>query len=384
LAQLVSIGATGRELPLSPEVRDEEEWRKQITSLLIADRLVIVIDNVERTLCSGHLAAVLTTSEWADRLLGKSEVLHLHSRAIWIATGNNIRLGGDISRRAYWIRLNANLAKPWMRDSREFKRELPSWAVAHRSEIVAALLTMARAWIKGGRPAWSGCPLGSYEAWSRTVGGILEYCNLKNFLSNLEALYEQVDDEPAQWAVFFGAVFEVFGENNYFSTKALLEHVSGESGHLFGSDNNNSIKSALPESLGEPNDKGFSRRLGLAMRKRKDQIFETGEGFIQLREGLPDSHRKKPQWQLTRIQPSEKSEKTASSASTASSSNTYTEKEKIIPKDNHGNEGINIFSHIEGGSEHTAQDALDAKEQSCVSEYEIEERKAIQNEGRDG
>jgi hypothetical protein len=382
LAQLASIVATGRELPLSPEVRDEDEWRKQITSLLIADRLVIVIDNVERTLCSSHLAAVLTTSEWADRLLGKSEVLHLHSRAIWIATGNNIRLGGDISRRAYWIRLNANVAKPWMRDSREFKRELPAWAITHRTEIVAALLTMARAWIQGDRPSWSGRPLGSYEAWSRTVGGILEYCGLNNFLSNLEALYEQVDDEPAQWGVFFGAVFEVFGENNYFSTKALLERVSGESGHLFGQDKNNSLKSALPESLGEPNDKGFSRRLGLAMRKRKDQIFETGEGFIQLKEGLPDSHRKKPQWKLALIQLSEESQKTASSASSASSSHSYMENKKIIPKDCHGNEEINIFSHIEGGGEHAAQDALAAKEESCASVCELEEREAIQNEER--
>jgi hypothetical protein len=381
LAQLASIAATGRELPLSPEVRDEEEWRKQITSLFIADRLVIVIDNVERTLCSSHLAAALTTSEWADRLLGKSEVLRLRSRAIWIATGNNIRLGGDISRRVYWIRLNANVAKPWMRDPREFKRELPAWAITHRTEIVAALLIMARSWIVGGRPAWSGRPLGSYESWSGTVGGILEYCGLNGFLSNLEALYEQADDEPAQWGVFFCAVFEFFGENNYFSTKALLEQISGESGHLSGLDKNNSLKSALPESLGEPNDKGFSRRLGLALRKRKDQIFETWQGFMQLKEGLPDSHRKKPQWKLTLVQTSEGSPKTASSASTASSSSSYTENKKIIPEVFRAKGELNIFSHMEGVSEHTAQDALDARE-PCLSECELEEREAIQNEGR--
>ena len=381
LAQLASIAATGRELPLSPEVRDEDEWRKQITSLLIADRLVIVIDNVERTICSSHLAAVLTTSEWADRLLGKSEVLRLCSRAIWIATGNNIRLGGDISRRVYWIRLNANVAKPWMRDSREFKRELPAWAITHLAEIVAALLIMARSWIVGGRPEWSGRPLGSYESWSRTVGGILEYCGLNGFLSNLEALYEQVDDEPAQWGVFFCAIFEFFGENNYFSTKALLEQVSGESWHLSGLDKNNSLKSALPESLGEPNDKGFSRRLGLALRKRKDQIFETWQGFIQLKEGLPDSHRKKPQWKLTLIQSSEECPKTASSASTASSSSSYTENKKIIPEAFRANGELNIFSHMEVAGEHAAQDAL-AAEEPCISECEQEEREAIQNEGQ--
>jgi hypothetical protein len=382
LAQIVSIVASGHEIPLSPEVRDEEEWRKQITSLLIADRPIVVIDNIDRTLCSSQLAAVLTTSEWSDRILGKSEVLHLHSRAIWIATGNNIRLGGDIARRSYWIRLNSNLPRPWMRDSRDFKRELPSWAVAHRLEMVAALLTMARAWFLDNKPDWTGRPLGSYEIWSRTVGGVLDYCGLKNFLANLEDMYEQADDEPGQWAVFFGVIFEVFGENNSFSTKALLKHISGEFGSFYeskgnpgGDSENNSLKSAVPDSLGDPQDKGFSRRLGLAMRKRRDQIFEAGEGFIQLKEDLPDRHRQKPQWKLISI-------KDAPSASFAPScSNPYTA-EKIIPETHRGDKTQLIFSSIKGAAEHDAQGALGAESEEFVFEDDPEERAAIQEESR--
>jgi hypothetical protein len=273
LVQLASIVASGHELPLSPEVRDDEEWRKKITSLLIADHPVIIIDNVERTLCSGQLSAVLTTSEWTDRILGKSEVLHLHSRAVWIATGNNIRLGGDIARRAWWIRLNANLPKPWLRDSRGFKRELPAWAIQHRPEIAAALLTMARAWFLGGSPLWSGRPLGSYELWSRTVGGILEYCGVKRFLTNLEDLYDQADDELNEWGAFLNAIFETFGADSAFSTKTLTERLSCEKNPLYGTEEHNALNAALPESLGDMRDKGFSRRLGLAMKKRKDQIL---------------------------------------------------------------------------------------------------------------
>ena len=378
LAQLASIIASGHELPLSPEVRDEEEWRKQITSLLIADRPVVIIDNVERTFCSGQLSAVLTTSEWSDRLLGRSEVLHLHSRAIWIATGNNIRLGGDIARRSYWIRLNSNLARPWMRDSREFKRELPVWAVKHRGEIIAALLTMARAWFIDGKRPWTGQPLGSYEAWSRTIGGILEYCGLKNFLSNLEELYEQADDEPAQWRVFFGAVFEVFGENNSFSTKTLLERISEESGSFYdrgGNPENNSLKSAVPECLGDSQDKGFSRRLGLAMQKRRDQLFETGEGFIQLKKATPDRHRQKPQWKLICI-------KNAPSASFAPSIATPLYSEKIIPETRQGNENTIIYSSNEGAAEEGAHGALSTENGLFVFEDDPEERVVIQEESQ--
>jgi hypothetical protein len=348
--------ATGRETPLSPEVRDEEEWRKQITSLLIADRQIVIIDNIERTLRSSQLSAALTTSEWSDRLLGKSEALHLHSRAIWIATGNNIRLGGDIARMAYWIRLDSNLPRPWLRDSRNFKRELPSWAATHRHEIVGALLTMALAWFRNGKPEWGGRPLGSYEAWSRTVGGILEYCGMTGFLSNLENLYEQTDDEPAQWAVFLGAIFDSFGENNPFSTKSLTDRIAGG--------NAQSLKSALPDSLGDSSDRGFPARLGRAMKKRRDQIFEINERLIQLKETLQDGHRHKPQWKLLIVTGE-------STAPFAPFPDTDARKEKII-----------IFSSGERTEERGANVAKGAQSGNDGLDYETEEREAIRNEGK--
>lgn len=301
LAQLAAIAATGRELPLSTEVQDEGEWRKQITSLTIADRPVVIIDNLERTLRSSQLAAVLTTSEWSDRLLGRSEVLHLHSRAIWIATGNNIRLGGDIARRAYWIRLNCNLPMPWMRDPSAFKRELPAWAIEHRNEIVCALLTMVQGWFFAGKPKWSGQSLGSYEAWSCIVGGILEYCGVNHFLKNLESLYEQVDDEQMQWRVFMGQIYRVFGEGTPFSTRCLMDKIFGEKETSQNGNAFESLISVLPDNLGSCDESGFSKRLGIAMRKRRDQIFEIEEGRIKLADSLPDRHRQKPQWKVIKM-----------------------------------------------------------------------------------
>jgi len=251
--------------------------------------------------------------------------------------------------------------------------------------MVAALLSMARAWFLEGKPEWTGRTLGSYESWSRTVGGILDYCGLKSFLANLEDLYEQVDEEPAQWAVFFGAIFEIFGENNSFSTKALLERILGEFGNFYegkgnfgGNEENNLLKSTVPDSLGDPQDKGFSRRLGLAMRKRRDQIFEIREGFIQLKEDMPDRHRQKPQWKLISI-------KDAPSASFAPScSNPYIAK-KIIPETHQGDKNTIIFSSIERTADHGAQGALGAKGEAFVFEDDPEERAAIQEESqRDG
>jgi hypothetical protein len=318
---------------------------------------VVIIDNIKRALRSSQLAAVLTTSEWSDRVLGKSEVLHPHSRAIWIATGNNIRLGGDIARRAYWIRLDSNMPRPWLRDPKNFKRELPSWAISHRTEIVGALLTMALAWFRDGKPTWSGQALGSYEIWSRTVGGILEYCGMTGFLTNLENLYEQTDDEPAQWQAFFQAVLDTFGKDAPFSTKMLTERIMS----------NDSVKSALPERMGDAGDKGFPTRLGIALRKRRDQVYETDRGFSRLEEAKSDIRRQKPQWKLVFSQ-------SAPPAPLAPPFSADAGEEKNIPEKLPEISNELFYSFRERTAKGGAGGAKD--------DYESEEREAIQNEGR--
>ena len=416
LAQLVSIVATGRELPVSTEVRDDEEWRKQITSVLLADRPVVIIDNVEKTLSSPQLAAVLTSSEWSDRLLGRSETLRLYARAMWIATGNNIRLGGDIPRRSYWIRLNANMARPWTRDPRGFKRELPGWAFEHRAEIVAALLTMARAWFLAGKPEWSGRPLGSYEKWSKVVGGILEFCGCTQFLKNLEDLYEQSDDEPAQWSEFIGDIFEGFleeentergyqfsskdntptgsnfsakGKNNNlefserftppFTVSQLVKRVCGdltENQHESGEFWRPRKIITVPESLGDPKDRTFSKRLSHALRRRKDQIFDTPQGLVQLRAAIPDTHKKMQRWSLCSVP----------SAGLAGSA--VLTPPQVYAEENNSEiqrtyKGINYISDIEPGETNHAEHAKPADEGKAILidfDDDPDERAAIQGE----
>jgi len=43
--------------------------------------------------------------------LGRTEMAKdLPQRATWMATGNNLHVGGDLARRCYWIRLDAGMA----------------------------------------------------------------------------------------------------------------------------------------------------------------------------------------------------------------------------------------------------------------------------------
>ena len=52
--------------------------------------------------------------------------------------------------------------------------DLKSWTKEHRGELLAALLTLVRAWYKAGKPKPKTKPLGSYERWTITAGGILQ------------------------------------------------------------------------------------------------------------------------------------------------------------------------------------------------------------------
>jgi hypothetical protein len=201
LVEVISLIATGRPAHMMSAPKDDEEWRKMITSSLIEGPAIIVIDNVDGILRASSLSRALTAKVWRDRILGRSEMIDLPQRAAWFATGNNIQLKGDLARRSYWIRMDAGVARPWMRTG--FKHDdLLGWVKDHRSEILSALLTIVRAWFAAGRPSAKVLLLGGFNDWTQKVGGVLEFAGVTGFLGNRAELYDSMDLGVAQWDSF--------------------------------------------------------------------------------------------------------------------------------------------------------------------------------------
>lgn len=266
-AEVVSMVATGRASAMLTAPRDDEGWRKAITSLLLAGRRVATVDNVDGRLFAPSLAAVLTSTIWQDRLLGYSEMVTLPHRVTWLATGNNIAVSGDLPRRCVLIRINAKQARPWERSG--FKHPaLLEWVSQHRGAIIGAILVMARAWLTAGRPLPASLPrLGSFESWTRTVGGVLAHAGIDGFLGNLAEFWDSADEEGAEWQGFLLAWYVKFGENALTCSQvadALQEDTA--------------LRDALPAALGDAWAKGkrFSHSLGNALRKRKEMRFPNG------------------------------------------------------------------------------------------------------------
>jgi len=105
-------------------------------------KCLTIFDNLDDTLKSPYLAQAVTSEIWTDRILGITEDALLHQRTVFIVSGNNIALGGDLPRRCYWIRMDANMPRPWL--GRSFRHaDLKGWVSDNRGRLLAALLTMA-------------------------------------------------------------------------------------------------------------------------------------------------------------------------------------------------------------------------------------------------
>ena len=170
LAETIGMIGTGA-IPAVTEIptRDEDEGRKRIDAAMLAGAPVILIDNVEGTLGSAALCQALTQTSRRIRPLGRSEEIRVPSRGVWMITGNNLGLRGDLTRRVLLARLDARIDRP---ERRRIDQDLQAEVRARRVELAAALIDLVRAYLLAGCPPVTlaaGRDLGSFRAWLRTV-----------------------------------------------------------------------------------------------------------------------------------------------------------------------------------------------------------------------
>lgn len=166
LAQTIGMLATGTEPPVLPPADNDEETRKRLFAVLREGTRVILWDNVREPLGNAPLDAFLTASTFADRILGSSESATLPNRAMFIATGNNLRLTGDTCRRIFVARLDAQTDRPY---ARIFDFNPLQVVAANRLAYAVAALTVVRAFIQAGSPRHGEGRTASFDLWDDLV-----------------------------------------------------------------------------------------------------------------------------------------------------------------------------------------------------------------------
>lgn len=205
LVDIASVIATGRETGVIA-MGNPEELEKRLVALLLGGYSV-AIDNVNGNLYSDLLCQMLTQTLVRPRILGKSEAPEMSTNVMVTATGNNLVLVGDMTRRSIRCRLDAQVERP---ELREFAFEPVSRAKSERGRYIAATITLLRAFHLAGRPSKTK-PLGSFEDWSTLIRDSLIWLGRADPVETMEKSRaldpktERLKSVIAHWSTIIGA-----------------------------------------------------------------------------------------------------------------------------------------------------------------------------------
>ena len=143
LVDVAAVLATGRPMPVIAQGRTEEELEKRLGAALLAGDVAISLDNCDHVLEGSFLCQVLTQHQLNIRILGQSRNAETPVNATIFATGNNLTIGGDLIRRSLLCSMDAGCERP---ELRVFNVNAIEATKANRGELVAAALTVLRAW----------------------------------------------------------------------------------------------------------------------------------------------------------------------------------------------------------------------------------------------
>lgn len=244
---VVSLIVTGRLTTAMSQGASEEEDEKRLFSVLLQNDPILLIDNVKRPIEGDALCTILTQASWQSRILGENRKVAVPTNVLLLASGNNLAFKGDMTTRALLCRMDARVERP---ETRRFDVDLKVAVPAQRPQLVAAGLTVLRAFVVAGRPGLDRlAPFGRFEDWSNLVRGALVWlgepdpCKTRNFIAVddperndlaqlLAAIQDNVADERALSA---GELFDLANEcTDNLLTEAIMAAVPKATAKSFG------------------------------------------------------------------------------------------------------------------------------------------------------
>ena len=284
---VISTGRFGSVLSLG---FDDSEAEKRLGGVLLAGDGAILLDNVERPLAGDLLCQILSQPTVRLRPLGGSSMVTVQTNSMFVATGNNLSVLGDLKRRAVLIRLDSKQERP---EQRKFSRDHLEDIFANRGTLIAAALSISLAYQGAESPAIDGLyPLGGFEQWDAMVRRPLVWLGFPDPLLASEGLREQDPDLDAMRQLF-GAWESVFGT----AQKTVSEVVAAGMDSFMEPNNSGPILPDLRDALQLVcSEKVNTRRLGYWLRAHRDRIID-GLQLVQM--GL-DGHAKVAKWRIQR------------------------------------------------------------------------------------
>ncbi|MFI7302968.1 hypothetical protein ACIBM8_07130 [Micromonospora aurantiaca] len=257
----------------------DEELRKSITAVFAEQVGVVIWDNLAEgtVIDSAVLAQLVTNGVWSDRQLGASRNIATVNDRLWMATGNNLQVGGDMASRTVRVHLDPDMPRPELRDQTGFGiPHLDQWITAPANQLTVLwhLLVLVLDWTRQGAPKVTGLSMRQFTPWAQALGGFLAHHGIDGFLTNAAEVRE-IDEDETRWRAFLTTWHERHAGRPL--TAADLRR-DGEPLHL-GSDLHDPWEGQfITTAAGRlPNPLQLGRLLtGQAGRWRGDHVIRTG------------------------------------------------------------------------------------------------------------
>jgi hypothetical protein len=194
LTEVISLILTGRDFARMTNPKDDEECKKLITSLVRNGDQLVLIDNISGALGCAALDAALTATEWKDRLLGENKIVTGRMTMTWYASGNNVIVRGDTTRRICHCRLESVEERPEEREGFKYPH-LTRHVRENREALLADVLTILSAFCLAHKQQVKLKPWGSYEGWSDLVRKAIVWLGLPDPGDTRQELVDVADRE---------------------------------------------------------------------------------------------------------------------------------------------------------------------------------------------
>jgi disulfide oxidoreductase YuzD len=221
LVDIAHVLLTGDIAPRSSQLHEDAAEEKRITSIARSGAPLLLVDNCSKPIGNGVLDNMLTSASWKERLLSTNDTPTYPLVFVTWMTANNaqIKKGADTARRTAWCRLETKLQNPELR--KDFAEvDILAWARKHRGELVAAVLTLLRAFFAYAEEPPELEPWASYTDWNRVVRGCLVWHGYEDpqkaqaeFSSKLDPTAKGLDLLVAGWR-------EMCQENSVYAATA--------------------------------------------------------------------------------------------------------------------------------------------------------------------
>jgi putative DNA primase/helicase len=288
IIDLASAISTGERAPVMAAGRNEEETEKRLAAALLNGQSIISIDNVNGDLGGDLLCQMIERPIVSIRPLGSSKLAKIESRATVYATGNNIHMVGDMTRRVVICSLDPNVERP---ELREFKVRPFDMVIVNRGRYIAAALVIVRAYAVAGYPAMCH-PLASFEDWSRVVRSALVWLGMTDPVETMKAARDDDPDTSALRALLC-AWRDAIGTKAHSAAQVIAR---ADERNPYGERTYPDLHQALLEVADDGRGNASARRLGKYLTRHKGRIL-TGLKFAS----SEDLHAKLKVWSVAEV-----------------------------------------------------------------------------------